>query len=270
MVRAGVSVLLATLVAGCSSSTRDAGAGSTTSTPASPTASEAAGLAYVAFGASWAYGAHCGMCETFVSYYATYLEEETGRQVELDNRTTNGGDTADLLRTLRSDDDARASVARADVVVIGDGLNDLDRTGTLEMVADDRCGAGGSECLRRMGPRWRRSFDAILDEVDALTSGRAVAVRLVGAQNVFLSDPSIVADYRLPAGFARGGGETLTRDLADAMQSAADRHDARFVDVWRSFNGPSHDRSWDENSPEAHQAVARALLDTGLAPLDLG
>jgi hypothetical protein len=31
----------------------------------------------------------------------------------------------------------------------------------------------------------------------------------------------------------------------------------------------AHDQPWDENTPEAHRAVARAILDTGLDPLDL-
>ena len=78
-------------------------------------------------------------------------------------------------------------------------LIDLDRTGALEKVVAGTCGGDGSRCLRAMGREWRRGFEAILDEVDQLTAGRDVAVRLVGDQNIFLSDPSIIRDYGLPA-----------------------------------------------------------------------
>ena len=271
MIRAVAPLVLTVLLVGCSdarddTATNDAAPGTTSS----PAAAEERRLAYVALGASWQYGAHCGMCETFVSYYATYVEEATGLPVDFDNRSTNGGGTADFLATLREDEAARESVAQADIVLIGGGTNDLDRTGALEKVVAGTCGGeDGSRCLRAMARVWRRGFDAILDEVDELTAGRDVAVRLVGDQNVFLSDTSIIRDYGLPADFALDGGELLIREQSDAMAKVAQQHGAEFVDVWRIFNGPAHDQPWDENSPEAHQAVARALLDTGLAPLDL-
>jgi hypothetical protein len=116
---------------------------------------------------------------------------------------------------------------------------------------------------------WRRGFDAILDEVDELTAGRDVAVGLVGDRYIFLSDTSIIRAYGLPADFALDIGELLIREQPDAMAGVAQQHDAEFVDVWRIFNGPAHDNPWDENRPRLTQAVARALLDTGLAPLDL-
>ena len=210
------------------------------------------------------------MCETFVSRYATYVEDDTGLSVDFDNRTTNGGGTRDFLDTLQNDEAARASVARADIVMINGGINDLDRTGTLDKVVAGTCGGDGSRCLRAMAREWYRGFEAILDEVDELTSGRDVAVRMVGEQNVCLSDPSIISDYGLPEDFARTGGELLTREMADAMARVAKHHGAEFVDIWRIFNGPAHDQPWEENTPEAHQAVARAILDTGLAPLNLG
>jgi hypothetical protein len=227
-------------------------------------------LHYVAFGASWQYGAHCGFCTTFVTYYARLIEETKGFPVEFDNRSTNGGGTKDFLATLQDDQAARDSVAAADIVLIGGGINDVDETKVLEKVVDGSCGGPRNDrCLYAMRAHWRNGFEAILDEVDQLTGTRPVAVRLVGDQNVFLSDPTIIADYGLPDDFDRAGGELLTRLQADVMAQVAKRHHAKFVDVWQIFNGPKHDEPWDENTDEAHRAVAQAILDTGLDPLDV-
>jgi hypothetical protein len=269
---ATVVVILTTLLAGTACTGRDPAVVTSVATPPESTTTKPTDLdhlSYVAFGASWPYGAHCGMCETFVTYYARYVEEATGLPVDFDNRTTNGGGTHEFLDTLQHDRAARASVARADIVILNGGINDLDRTGALDKVAAGTCGGDGSRCLRAMRQEWRHGFEAILDKVDQLTAGREVAVRLVGEQNIFLSDPSIITDYGLPDNFALEGGQILIREMASVMATVARRHGAEFVDVWRLFNGPAHDQPWDENTPEAHQAVARAILDTGLDPLDL-
>src|SRR5689334_16511576 len=45
---------------------------------------------YVALGDSWANGAHCGSCKTFVGRYADMLNKRLRRQVRLTDLTENG------------------------------------------------------------------------------------------------------------------------------------------------------------------------------------
>jgi hypothetical protein len=121
-----------------------------------------------------------------------------------------------------------------------------------------------------MKQHWKKAFERVMRGLDELIAGRPVAIRLVGTQNIFLSDPTIITDYGLPEDFARQGGELLIRELRDEICAAAKRHGAACVDIWTLFSGPQHDQPWDENSAKAHQDVAGAILATGLEPLDIG
>ena len=56
--------------------------------------------------------------------------------------------------------------------------------------------------------------------------------------------------------------------LTEAVCETAEAHDARCVDVRPILNGPNLDQPTDENSPENMQAIADALVGTGLPELD--
>ena len=240
-----------------------------TSQPKSP--SHARSYSYVALGDSWAYGGHCGNCKTFIGRYADKLNQRLRNGVMLTNLTENGGTSGTMLAELRHDEHVRKAVAAADIIVIETGVNDLDELGTLDAVAAGNCGGrDGSKCLRAIGQEWRTNFQAIADEIDRLRGGKPTALRLVTSQNVFVSDPTIISDYRLPEDFAQTGGRLLTRELRDAICDTARRHHARCVDVGLLFNGPRGDRPRDENTEWSHEQVARALVETGLAELKCG
>jgi len=226
-------------------------------------------FSYVALGDSWANGAHCGFCETFVGRYADKLNAHDPDLVRLDDRTENGGTTTTMLNELRTSADVRRSLAGADIVVIETGLNDLDETGALDRVAAGTCGGThGHRCLLAMGKRWNRNFEAIARTIDRLRAGRPTALRLVTSQNVFVSDPSIVTDYGLPDDFALTGGRLLTRMLTTAICRTAHHHGGQCIDVARLFNGQRGDQPRDENTPESMNLVATALFDTGLRELE--
>ena len=57
-------------------------------------------------------------------------------------------------------------------------------------------------------------------------------------------------------------------ELRDATCAAAEEHDAICVDVGPILNGATLDRPVDENSRASMQAVADALLATGLPELE--
>ena len=236
--------------------------------PVAGTDSAEAKFSYVALGDSWPNGAHCGFCETFVGRYADKLNAQTPNLVRLDDRTHNGGTTTTMLDELRTNAAVRTAVAKADILVIETGLNDLDDTHALDQVAAGTCGGkDGNRCLLAMGRRWSRNFEAIARAIDRLRRGRPTALRLVTSQNIFVSDPSIITDYGLPGDFALEGGRLLTNLLTQAICRTALRHGGRCIDVARLFNGPQGDQPRDENSPESMDLVAQALFDTGLPEL---
>ena len=238
-----------------------------TEAAASPDASSVAALTYVALGDSWPEGNHCGGCRTFAGRYADGLEAALGEAVEFidlnGERTTQS--TA-LLASLRQDREIRDAVARADVVMIATGPNEMEGTGAA--VADGTCGGDdGFDCIRALGDTWDANFDASVAEVLALRDGKPTAIRLVNAANPFLSVPQMVTEMGLPADFAMTGGALLFELLTTAVCDAARTHGGQCVDVRPILNGPELDQPTDEDSPESHQAIADALVATGLAEL---
>jgi HAMP domain-containing protein len=257
-----IAVLM--LGAGCSRSSDVS-----VSSPAGKTSVAPEPLTFVALGDSWPEGAHCGYCETFAGRYADGLEALAGRPVDLVDLTgdaqpffqTAGGGTASLLRALRQDSSFADQVATGDVIMIATGPNEGDRA--FGPYAEGHCGDGFA-CVQRLEQFWLRNFNAMLDEIDRLRGDRPTAIRLVSAANFFVSDPS--ATKGLPPDAMEFGAkyfEALNTAACDAARS----HDAICVDVRPVLNGPTLDQPVDENSPRSMQAVADALLATGLPEL---
>jgi hypothetical protein len=232
-----------------------------------PSPSDDLGLTYVALGDSWVEGAHCGGCRTFAGLYADGLEVLTGEPVEFidltGDRTT---DSTALLESLRTDAEIRAAVAAADVVLIATGPN--EGSVTTEPLAAGTCGGPDNlDCIRALGERWATNFDASLEEIEQLRDGKPTAIRLVNAANIFTSVPSIATDLGLDEDFASAAFALNFELLTQAVCDTAEAHDAQCVDVRPILNGPNLDQPTDENSPENMQAIADALVETGLPEL---
>lgn len=264
-------LLLACVLAACSNAGQGTPLSASPTGPqdtSEPSAVSGPGLSYVALGDSWVEGAHCGGCRTFAGLYADGLEELTGEPVEfLDltgDRTT---DSTALLESLRTDVEIRAAVAEADVVLIATGPN--EGSVTTEPLAEGTCGgADNLDCVRALGQRWTTNFDASLDEIEALREGKPTAIRLVNAANILTSVPSIATDLGLDEEFASTAFALNFELLTEAVCETAEAHDAQCVDVRPILNGPNLDEPTDENSPENMQAIADALIETGLPELD--
>jgi hypothetical protein len=244
--------------------------GASVTSPSASASQASESLTFVALGDSWPAGAHCGGCETFAGRYADGLETLAGGPVDFVDLTgdaqpffqTDGGGTASLLRALREEPSFADQVASGDVIMIATGPNELSRA--FEAYAQGHCGAGFA-CVQRLEHFWLRNFDAILDEIDRLRADQPTAIRLVSAANFFVSDPS--ATEGLPPD-AMEFGATVFEVLNTAECDAARKHNAICVDVRPILNGPTLDQPVDENSAESMQAVADALLATGLPELE--
>ena len=230
------------------------------STTGLPAASPAA-LTYLAFGDSWPYGGHCGGCRPFPGLYAEGLEATTGHPVDFVNLTTNGGGAPSLLSDIKTSTSIRDALPRADIVMIATGGNDL--APAFDASAAGNCGgADDLDCFRVVAESERPVFDAILSEIGQLRSGRPTVVRLVAFSNEFLSDPGLIAGFGTE--FGKTGGVVVTRMFRDMQCDVAAAHAAKCVDLGVALNGPDLLRPRDVNTQDGMQAVADAILATGI------
>jgi lysophospholipase L1-like esterase len=219
----------------------------------------------LALGDSWPYGAHCNGCTPFPQLYAQGLKTELSREVTLLNLVTNGGTSNSLRQSLASDPSYGDAVRRSDVVMISTGANDMEPAGQ-SWKAGTCGGADGLDCFRALADRWRTNFDAMLDEVDQLRRGKPTAVRLVTNSNEFLSDPGLIEYFGPDFGLTEGAA--ISAFHHDALCAVAAEHDGLCVDLRPVLNGPDLRQPRDVNTQEAMQAVADALVATGIPELD--
>jgi GDSL-like lipase/acylhydrolase family protein len=235
-----------------------------------PSASGLAPLTYVAFGDSWPEGAHCG-CRTFAGQWADALPALTGRPIDFIDLTGQkepgfvGAETSQSLATsLTLNERTRDAVRKADIVLIATGPNDMDLI--FDKLPGHACGGSDdSDCIRDLGKVWATNFATILTTIDDLRDGKPTVIRLVDASNAFLFDPSMRAG--LEPEFATTRGAFIYQLLNDAMCDAAAQHHAACVDIRALLTGPNLDQAADENSAASMEAIARALLDSGVAEL---
>ena len=243
-----------------------ASTGSTGATSASTPAPE--GLVYVSLGDSWAEGAHCNGCRTFPQLHAEALQETRGEPVTFVDlageaqpffSTPGGGGSAGLLRALRTEESFREEVAKGDIIMIETGSNDGGEI--FEPIMGDRCGGKDDiGCVVPLAAKWKREFDAILDEIEDLRDARPTAIRLVNSANAFI-------DPQLSAATLRGF-EAYFEELTVALCDAAEAHGVVCVDVRPVLNGPDFEQPLNDGTQEAMDAVAHLLLHTGVPELE--
>jgi lysophospholipase L1-like esterase len=221
-------------------------------------------LTYVAFGDSWAYGAHCNGCVPFPELYADGLSEAFGHPVTFIDLTTNGGGAESLLRDIKVNlRGTRDALSQADIVIIATGMNDLNAAWDAA-IAGTCGGSDGLDCLRDRIEEQRAWYDGLLTEIETLRDGAPTAIRLVTTSNEFLTDPQWAV---LGSDFPTTGGVEITRLTRDVQCEVADLHGAVCVDLGLALNGPDLLTPLDVNTQEGMQAVADVIMASGLDEL---
>ena len=232
-----------------------------TNTPEPTATSSGPSWTYVAFGDSWPYGAHCNGCRPFPALYADGLAATTDRSIEFINLTTNGGTSQSLLKNIQTSQKTREAVMSADIIVISTGTNDLENA--FGLFAAGNCGgADHFDCFRTVAEGWRISFDGILTEIETLRNGKPTAIRLVTNSNEALSDPGLIEIFGPKD--SSGGGAFFTDLHHEILCEVAAKHGVICIDLRPVLNGPNFDKPQDVNTQAAMQAVADALLASGL------
>lgn len=221
-------------------------------------------VSYIALGDSIATG--IWSAAGYVWRYAAHLQADLGSPVQTTNLAVNGWTTGDLLRALRSNETYRNAVANADVITISIGGNDL-----LQARAQYLRGACGgpanTDCLDATTDRILAAWDAILDEVLAITGDRPVAIRTMDVYNPFvrvdLEELPVLKPYldEINASFCR----------------AAEERGVGCARVYAAFNGPGGEEDPTQQaliapdglhpSDRGHALIADLLREVGYAPV---
>ena len=207
----------------------------------------------VALGDSVPAGTACN-CSPYVDLVADAVASTQHAQVTAVNLSVPGQTIGGLTGQLRSSRVA-AQLARADVVLVTVGANDLEDETQCTPSSPTTCYAGD---LRALQPAYVR----MLDLLGATLSPRAKIV-VTGYWNVFLDGR--VATQK--GATYVSNSLALTQTVNDAIASAAGTHSATYVDIFASFKGAGDDDDTallaaDGDHPDAagHQVIAESIL----------
>jgi lysophospholipase L1-like esterase len=199
---------------------------------------------------------------SYVDYYAEFMEEDLGVRVEVHNFSRSGQPTSSLLNQLRTNEDLCAALRDAEVVTVWTGWNDLAEP--LSQYRNETCGGDDNlECIRDAVTALNTNIDAILDEILSLTSPQAL-IR--------------IADVGIP--FAdtwqyHGWFEELQRpcyeDWREHLIEAAQQRGMTVVHTYHVLNGPNGDEKMEgicqsdgiHFNEEGHRLVARLHREVG-------
>ena len=226
---------------------------------ASPSAPPATRPVVVGLGDSVTSGYGCD-CETFVQLYAAQLPPAKGGPARPVNLGKGGTTSVDLLRDLRTDATTRHDVARADVVLVTIGANDL--TPLLRRWLASDC---DSTCYDGAVGAVGRRIGAIVRQIHLLRGDAPQQVLVTGYWNVFVDGE--VGRQEHGGAYLRWS-DRLTRVLNDRICAAASAAGARCVHLYPAFKSSTGDRdptpllASDGDHPDAkgHEVIARTLL----------
>lgn len=272
--RVGAGLVLAALVAtGCGSSfttgppasseTRPPAtqAAAATTVPASATvpATLPPGLHLVVVGDSIPFGGHfCPGCTAFVDEYAKAIQQRTGKQVNVANRSRDdGAGVQHIVQQVTSDAALQADLAQASIVILSVGGNNalpdfsLPPPGGFPAGCDavapgfrpgDIIGhivATTAHCNEATAAAWAADYDTIFATISGLRAGKPTAFIALNAYDGNIDNPDIKAVLDA-ATFA--ATEKLIVDAYDkwnAMQcKEAAANGFVCVDVYHLMNGP--------------------------------
>jgi lysophospholipase L1-like esterase len=221
---------------------------------------------YVALGDSLAVGAIAQ--QGYVPRYATLINTDTGKQVQLTNLGVSGWQSSDLLNALRNDQNMRTAIQNAQVVTFDIGGNDLLHANRL-FLRHECGGADNLECFREGVTQLKLNWDQIIATVISLKDPNAAIVRTMNIYNPFVSVQQATGVFTVLRPFLD--------DVNAHIQTTSAAANITVADVYTAFNGPAHDqdagaKGWmsiDGVHPndQGHEAIAEALRATGYSPL---
>ena len=235
-----LSVLLCALAAGCADKTWD----------------------YVALGDS--YPAGLGVENSYVDYYAEFIAQDLGVEVEVHDFSRSGQSASALLKHLRDDQELREAIQKAEVITIYTGWNDL--WNPLNAYHEEKCGGEDNlDCLREAVADLKTDIDAILDEILSLTSAQDTLIRIAD------TNIPLVKSWTYKGLFDTFQG-LCYEDWREHLVEAAEERGITVVYTYHAMNGPNGDQPLDDSitqsdgihvNEEGHRLIATLHREAG-------
>jgi lysophospholipase L1-like esterase len=206
--------------------------------------------------------------------YAARIKEDLGVEVEIQNLAVGGETTRSLLTNVQKYPWYREPLQEAEVVLISVGGGDLPRMEKRFFVGDDCGGTDNRDCLRQQLEESQANWDALLDEIAALTDPHETLIRpiipgiLEYYARVYKDQPEDVAVYN----------SYVVALYAHMARSCAERG-IPVLDLYALYDGPNADPSLPgiaetgdgvHVSDEGDSVIAELLSEMGYEPLIIG
>lgn len=206
----------------------------------------------VVLGDSVTTGSTCD-CAPFGSVVAQHLSARTGHRVRVTQDGVDGSTVVQLRQLLDSDEDVRADVRHADLVLVTAGANDLlDLVGEQDSAPPWVSPATGHAHVTPQG-----NVGGVIDRIHRLAPDARSVV--TDYWNVFTDGPSVDAS-------TRRYNRAVTAAFDDALHEEVDGTGATFVDLVGPFRGGTAAgedlllEDGDHPSAAGHRRIAGAVL----------
>ena len=235
-------------------------------TPATPSASAGTSrsITVVGIGDSVTSGQNCS-CSTFVTMYANNLASARGLTTSSVNLGVPGMTSTQLLAEMTTPGSFRDSAAKADILLVTIGANDLV---SLESKQPADCPA---TCYGPMVDSIGHNTQLIVDAAKAAHVGHPQTILVTDYWNVFQDGDVGTAEN---GGSFQNWSDQLTRSESNSVCTAARAAGATCVSLYAPFKGngsknPTALLAADGDHPNAagHQLIASTLLANTPSPI---
>jgi lysophospholipase L1-like esterase len=217
-------------------------------------------------GDSLAFGALA--TQGYVPRYASYVNTDTGSNVQTTNLGVPGWTSADLLNSLQNDQTARGLLQNSQIITFDIGGNDL--SGARDKFNNNTCGgADNQDCLRNGVATFKQNWDGILSQILALRSTSNTIIRTMDIYNPFVSADMQSGHFATLEGYL----DQVNTHIHDSAQA----NGIPVANVHQAFNGPDGTKdpgaqgllgidSFHPNDA-GHKVIADQLRALAYAPL---
>jgi lysophospholipase L1-like esterase len=218
----------------------------------------------VGIGDSVTAGSACN-CETFVGLYATDLAYQRGLTTSSVNLGVAGSTSSQLLQSLTRPGTFRDQVAKADILLVTIGANDL---ASLEGRQSSGC---ASSCYGPLVSGVGHNVGLIVAAARAAHASHPPTILVTDYWNVFQDGDVGTAEN---GGAFQSWSDVLTRAESTAVCTAARRAGATCVSLYAPFKGDGSKNptallasDGDHPSSTGHQLIASTLLASTPLPI---
>jgi len=242
------------------------------STAASGVTSASAFLRIVVLGDSDSTGSGDATHLGWSKRYARLLKTRLGISATVLNLALDGQTSSQLLSAVRTDAATRTAIAKADIVLLGEGGADLN-------AGDSRWQAGqcqGKACYAADLTALGRNFAATVAQIRKLRGTHKTVLRAITLPNGLVGAEDVIPSFLKPVAATIGSYQAgkVKTEICTAMT----RNGGRCVDVLHAFNGPQGTANAYKSglmnhtdccypSAKGQQLIAQLLFKTGLAPI---